>query len=95
MTTVLSISRLANEMVCRKCKRAVLFATQIEPDYDEEPELDEEDWEQIDDFVDQLYSKLGITGIHPIAREAIKDRIRRKLLRLSTENQLRLLAYLG
>jgi hypothetical protein len=44
-------------MVCRKCKRAVLFASQIEPD------LAEEDEEQFDEYIDQLYSQLGITGV--------------------------------
>lgn len=53
----LTEARALATMVCRKCKRAVLFGTQIEPDYTEEEQ------EELDEFTDQLYSQLGITGV--------------------------------
>jgi len=55
-------------MVCCKCKRAVLFASQIEPDYTEEDE------EQLNEYIDQLYSQLEITGVD-LARAIHEEKI--------------------
>lgn len=72
-------------MVCHECKRAVLFGTQIEPDYTEEEQ------EELDEFTDQLYSQLGITGVHPFIEENLKSRLRRRLTRLDADERIRLL----
>lgn len=66
----------------------MLFATQIEPDFTEKDE------DELDEFTDQLYNQLGISGIHPLEAEIIKDRIRRRIARMSIEKRFRLLAYL-
>jgi hypothetical protein len=83
------VNWVANEliatMVCRKCKRAVLFASQIEPD------LTEEDEEQLDEYIDQLYSQLGITRVHPLIEETLKARLRRRIARLDADERIRLL----
>mgnify|MGYP001066680285 FL=1 len=91
------VNWLANEllatMVCRKCKRKALFATQIEPD-PIEPDLAEEDEEGINDYIDQVCRQLRITGVHPIIKEILKTRLKRRLLRLDTDERIRLLMYL-
>jgi hypothetical protein len=75
-------------MVCRECKRAVLFASQIEPDYPEEEQ------EELDEFTDQLYSQLEITDVHPFVEDALKSRLRRRIARLDADERIRLLMYL-
>ena len=86
------VNWVANEliatMVCRKCKRAVLFATQIEPDYTEEEE------DELDEFTDQLYNQLEITGVDPFMEEILKARLRRRIARLDADERIRLLMYL-
>lgn len=72
-------------MVCRKCRRSVLFAAQIEPDYTEEEE------DELDNFTDQLYSQLGITGVNPYVKDILKARLRRRLARLDAQTRLLLL----
>ncbi len=84
-------------MVCRKCKCKLPFSTYIEEPYPEdepEEELNDDELDELDFFVNVVYGKLGVTGIHPMAAEMIKDRIRRKLARMSEEKRFRLLAYL-
>jgi len=83
------VNWVANELiattVCRKCKRAVLFASQIEPDYTEEEQ------EELDEYIEQLYSQLGITGVHPLIEEPLKARLRRRIARLDADERIRLL----
>ena len=45
-------------------------------------------------FTNIFYSKLGLTGVNPLEAEMIKDRIRRRISRMSIEKRFRLLAYL-
>lgn len=79
------VNWLGNEllatMVCRKCKRKMPFASQIEPDYSLEDEAGEVDEFELEYLTDIMYRRLGIKGIHPIQREIIKDRIRQRLLK--------------
>jgi len=51
-------------------------------------------YEELDEFVDQLYSQLGITGVHPFIEETLKARLKRRLTRLDVDQQLRLLMHL-
>ncbi|MFH0848707.1 MAG: hypothetical protein V1857_04325 [archaeon] len=44
--------------------------------------------------MDQVYSQLGITGVHPFVEEALNARLKRRLARLDVDDQIRLLMYL-
>ena len=59
-----------------------------------EPDLTEEDEEQLDEYIDQLYSQLGITGVDPFMEENLKARLRRRIARLDADERIRLLMYL-
>jgi len=58
------------------------------------PDDPEEDEDELDDFTDQLYNQLGITGVHPFVEEALRARLKRRLARLGVDDQIRLLMYL-
>ncbi len=60
---------------------------------EDEPE-EEIDEEELDQFTNILYRRLGFTGVNPLEAEMIKDRIRRRIARMSIEKRFRLLAYL-
>lgn len=86
------VNWLGNEllatMVCRKCKRKMPFASQIEPDYTEEDEAG------LDEFVDQLYNQLETVGVDPFMEEILKSRLRRRIARMDENERIRLLMYL-
>jgi len=50
--------------------------------------------EQLDEYIDQLYSQLEITGVHPFIEETLKARLRRRIARLDADERIRLLMYL-
>jgi len=58
------------------------------------PDDPEEDEEQLDEYIDQLYNQLGITGVHPLIEETLKTRLRRRIARLDADERIRLLMYL-
>jgi hypothetical protein len=59
-----------------------------------EPDYVEEDEDELDNFTDQLYNQLEITGVHPLIEETLKARLKRRLARLDVDQQLRLLMHL-
>jgi len=72
-------------MVCRKCKRKMPFASQVEP------ALTEEDMVELDDLADQIYNQLEPVGINPFMEEILKARLRRRIARLDADERMRLL----
>jgi len=55
------------------------------------PDDPEEDEGRLDEYIDQLYSQLGITGVHPSIEDALKARLRRRIARLDADERIRLL----
>lgn len=65
-----------------------ITGAQIEPDDSEEDEAD------LDQFTDQVYSQLGITGVNPFMEDVLKTRLRRRMARSDADERIRLLMYL-
>jgi hypothetical protein len=57
------------------------------------PDDPEEDEDELDEFIDQLYSQLGITDVHPFIEETLKARLRCRVARLDADDQIRLLMH--
>ncbi len=76
-------NELLATMVCRRCEHRPPYATYLEEPYpeDEHGEVDEFELEHLTDI---LYGRLGLRGINRFQREAIKNRIRQKLLKQLT-----------
>lgn len=60
---------------------------------EDEPEP-EQDEDEINEFEDQLYNQLEITGVNPFVEETLKTRLKRRLARLDADERIRLLMYL-